>query len=211
MGDNGSNDKLTLSSFNWRELRKQAADVFNKFPEIRRQHQGLHKVKEEMKELVKQYEKARFELLKKKWKDAGIGWCSMDEHAVPANGLRFLYIKGSHWRGSEYTEHIEDFQILHRACPKCFRKAIERSGEGHGERGHEFWAFKAKMEKGIIKVCVFGNWQGLPKEAAIADEFPSYISGELEKKWNIPPDIYFHGWPGNELVIRGKKIDILSS
>jgi|SRR3989344_3606688 len=190
----------TLRAIEETELVAEARQLRAALEEVVAARSVLHKAGRKAEEAARVYEQARFDLLFRRWQEAGRGWCTACGHVVAKDELKLLYCAYRHLK----TNWIDE-KKLHTACSGCFDSRRQRSGGISS--GEQFLAFEAREEgDGRISICSFGDWITLPERTEMK-KF-SYIPSEVGREWNIPPDIWFSGFGNSTLRVSYREVDL---
>jgi hypothetical protein len=171
----------------------QLVSIENFIPVLEAQQQAVDASETELKRMIDEYQKYRFNLFKAHLKQKGRGWCTIDRHFVPASGLQFLLKTGKRWRSSHESDYLRDYAEIHRACASCRRKALEMSGSGDGKAIG--YAYPAKKNGKRFLYEKHGAWHPLPAEAQ-SQEMPDYIlTKTLAVELGLPKEITYSSVP----------------
>lgn len=175
---------------------------------IDRLKNSLGSARQELRRVINAYSAKRIKLFQEELCARGLTWCTLcaeetilwKPQVVPEHDTELILLEGRKIVSGGYENScygFEDFFGLHRACPKCREKALDR----HGTRGSYntmakdqtiFYAFRVeKREDGYYYARKFGNWVKLDDEKCKLSEPPSQLVEQLAGEWNLPPRIEF--------------------
>ena len=171
----------------------QLTSIENLIPIIKAQQQAVDASETELKRMIDEYQKSRFNLFKARLKQEGQGWCTAGRHFVPASGLQFLFKTGKRWRSSHESDYLRDYAEIHRACTSCRKKALEMSGSGDDKAID--YAYPGKKNGKHFLYKKHGVWHPLPAEAQ-SQEMPDYIlTKALAVELGLPKEINYSSVP----------------
>ncbi len=189
-------------------IRRQAEETAQNIEQISQKRYAEGQL---LRQLVKEYRVKRVELLKEKFQERGMTWCTCCSAVIPESDVEFLLFEGkeeySHGYGNMFYG-FRSFSKLHRACSACRKHAADRHGrtgqyDSRAKDQESFYSFRVKKRDDCYYVCKFGDWAKLDDKKCELDEPSSQLVEKLEEEYDLPPRIDFRShWPSDdELVI----------
>lgn len=176
-----------------RLAQEQARELDGK---IRKAEKTLNQSVGELERLIREYDQTRRKLFATECSKRKVCWCKCCFKIVPVSSMAYIFIHEVKREFSGYQNScygFNSYKHLHLACEACRANMKKRHG-WVGETStslkeqESYHAFDVELRDGDFYVCRFGSWEKLEKPSDFSPpQFPDEVSGELSKKWGLPP------------------------
>lgn len=169
-------------------MRKVAERAVQNIAQISR---NLSDEKQALQEMVTEYNAKHVELLKQALQARKMTWCTKCHALTPESEAKFLHIEGKRYSETGDCYGFERFSDLHRACPKCYERAMDKHMwmgpyDTMAKDQASFYAYPVEEHKDGF---YYKNGTKPDDAKSFLDDMPNLLVDELAEELNLPPRI----------------------